>query len=210
MTYLCDPLTKPTRLYIKQCSHCNLKYFGKHTGQNIEVYSGSGTKWNNHLSKYNAKPVHLWNSDWYYDTSISRFAIKFSRLNKIVDSDNWANLKEENGLEGGWDHIDSKGKVVSEETRRRMSASAAIRQKGETNSFYGKAHSEETKMKIGKHSKQRAKRIYDERLLNGNHPNNSCICPHCNKSGQYRAMKRWHFDNCRVKVSSVFADNLAM
>ena len=25
------------------------------------------------------------------------------------------------------------------------------------------------------------------------------ICPHCNKEGQSRAMKRWHFDNCRSK-----------
>lgn len=22
-------------------------------------------------------------------------------------------------------------------------------------------------------------------------------CPHCKKSGQYRAMKRWHFDKCK-------------
>ena len=22
-------------------------------------------------------------------------------------------------------------------------------------------------------------------------------CPHCNKQGQYRAMKRWHFDKCK-------------
>ena len=28
--------------------------------------------------------------------------------------------------------------------------------------------------------------------------NNSITeCPHCGKEGQYRAMKRWHFDNCR-------------
>jgi hypothetical protein len=30
--------------------------------------------------------------------------------------------------------------------------------------------------------------------------NNSIVdCPHCGKSGQYRAMKRWHFDNCKSK-----------
>lgn len=26
-------------------------------------------------------------------------------------------------------------------------------------------------------------------------------CPHCGKEGQYRAMKRWHFDNCRKKAT---------
>ena len=30
--------------------------------------------------------------------------------------------------------------------------------------------------------------------------NNSLTnCPHCGKSGQYRAMKRWHFDNCKFR-----------
>lgn len=27
-------------------------------------------------------------------------------------------------------------------------------------------------------------------------------CPHCNKSGNYGAMKRWHFDNCGLKNGS--------
>lgn len=27
-------------------------------------------------------------------------------------------------------------------------------------------------------------------------------CPHCGKIGQYRAMKRWHFDNCKYRILS--------
>jgi hypothetical protein len=100
MNYLYEAI-KPTRLYIKQCPHCGLKYFGKSTKQNIEKYPGSGTKWTRHLVKHDVKPIHLWNSDWYTDTSISRFALKFSNINKIVESNNWANLKLENGLDGG-------------------------------------------------------------------------------------------------------------
>ena len=99
MTYLYTAIV-PTRLYIKQCPHCALKYFGKSIRTDIEKYIGSGIKWKNHLTKYNVTPTHLWSSDWYYDTSISRFAIKFSRINKIVTSDKWANLTEENGLDG--------------------------------------------------------------------------------------------------------------
>ena len=30
--------------------------------------------------------------------------------------------------------------------------------------------------------------------------NSSAKCPHCDKVGQYRAMKRWHFDNCKDNV----------
>ena len=109
MDYLYEAI-KPTRLYIKQCPHCGLKYFGKHTGQDIEKYPGSGVYWNNHLNCHKVKPVHLWNSDWYYDTSISRFALKFSDINKIVESNNWANLKKENGLDGGWSHYNGTEK----------------------------------------------------------------------------------------------------
>lgn len=99
MDYLYTPI-EPTRLYVKQCSHCDLKYFGKTVRQDIEKYSGSGVKWKNHLSKHNAKSLHIWNSDWYYDTSISTFALEFSKDNNIVESETWANLIEENGLDG--------------------------------------------------------------------------------------------------------------
>jgi len=101
MDYLYEAI-EPTRLYIKQCSHCDLKYFGKTKSKDIDSYPGSGIYWNAHLKKHSAEPIHLWNSDWYYDKSISRFAIKFSRINKIVQSDLWANLKEEDGLAGGF------------------------------------------------------------------------------------------------------------
>ena len=107
-TTIYKSLSKPTRLYIKKCPHCDLKYFGKTTTENIASYKGSGKHWVNHLKKYKVKPVHLWNSDWYYDYSIKRFALKFSRLNKIVQSKKWANLKEEDGLYGGWDHAHNK------------------------------------------------------------------------------------------------------
>ena len=31
--------------------------------------------------------------------------------------------------------------------------------------------------------------------------NSQAACPHCGKIGQYRAMKRWHFDNCKDSSS---------
>jgi hypothetical protein len=89
----------PTRLYIKECN--GLKYFGKCTGDDIERYNGSGKRWSNHYKKY-GKPKTLWVSDWYYEpTRLTRFALLFSHLNKIVESPEWANLRPENGLDGG-------------------------------------------------------------------------------------------------------------
>jgi hypothetical protein len=129
MNYLYEAI-KPTRLYIKQCPHCGLKYFGKHSGQDIEKYPGSGVRWNNHLNYHEVEPVHLWNSDWYYDTSISRFALKFSHINKIVESDVWANLKLEDGLNGGFDHLNDGSELHIERTRKgRLGANKTIKEK---------------------------------------------------------------------------------
>jgi hypothetical protein len=76
------------------------------------------------------------------------------------------------------------------------------RKRGKNNSFYGKTHTKETKERIGAKSKLRAKKIYDNRIREGNHPNNFINCPHCEKNGQYRAMKRWHFDNCKYLTNN--------
>lgn len=112
MNYLYEALEKPTRLYIKQCPHCGLKYFGKTVKKEIEKYQGSGVHWSRHLKKHNVEPKHLWNSDWYYDTSITRFALRFSKLNKIVESDSWANATDETGLGGSfWNGEDNPSKT---------------------------------------------------------------------------------------------------
>ena len=93
---------EPTRLYYKQCSHCELKYYGKSKTENIEAYKGSGIRWLHHLKKHNANAIHVWNSEWFYDDSIIEVAMKFSFENNIVESDEWANLVIENGIDGGY------------------------------------------------------------------------------------------------------------
>jgi hypothetical protein len=93
---------EPTRLYYKQCSHCELKYYGKSTLQNVENYKGSGIRWVRHLKKHNSTAIHVWNSEWFYDDSIIQVAMKFSIKNNIVESDEWANLVIENGVDGGY------------------------------------------------------------------------------------------------------------
>jgi hypothetical protein len=182
MNYLYEALDKPTRLYIKQCPHCGLKYFGKTVSQNIESYRGSGKKWQIHLKKHEVEPIHLWNSDWYYDTSITRFALKFSIINKIVESDKWANLIEETGIGDSFEYINKnrlniyEGKSdldrwklknlalpkltilhkTDEEfvNRFKENVSAGVKKHFEINGHHwkGRSHSDETKLKISKKS----------------------------------------------------------
>ena len=93
---------RPTRLYIKQCSHCEKRYFGKSTSSKIESYQGSGKLWKLHLAKHNAFAIHKWHSDWYYDEKTIRHeALKFSAENDIVRDNIWCNLIAENGVDGG-------------------------------------------------------------------------------------------------------------
>ena len=100
MTYLYEAIT-PTRIYTKQCPHCGKKYMGKTVRQDIEAYEGSGVDWTKHLKEHQVKPIHLWNSDWFYDRSICKYALDLSAEYDIVKSKDWFNLKSENGISGG-------------------------------------------------------------------------------------------------------------
>jgi hypothetical protein len=54
---------------------------------------------------------------------------------------------------------------------------------GEKNPMWGKKHKQSTKEKISMSSKRRI------------------ACPHCGKEGNIGNMKRWHFDNCKQKIT---------
>lgn len=221
MTYLYESLKHPTRLYIKRCDHCGLKYFGKTSREDLEKYAGSGKRWKNHLKKYNSNSVHVWNSDWYYDTSIKRFAIKFSRINKIVESKSWANLKEEDGLLGGWDSVIWDDERRKNKSLQRKNMNTLIDKDG--NTFFGYI-SEIDYINV---FPTRYKKVYvkdingnkftveknDSRFGTGeifglnkgkkgladhlNKKNEKCV--HCGFISTKGNIVRWHNDNCRKK-----------
>jgi len=75
------------------------------------------------------------------------------------------------------------GKVLSDKHRKKMS----IAHLGIKNHFNGKFHSTETKDLISKNS------------IGIKKPQKQVNCPHCNKVGGMSLMKRYHFDNCKMK-----------
>ena len=91
---------KPCRLYIKELE--GMKYFGK-TSRDPYKYTGSGIVWKDRIKKYGKANIKtIWVSDWFYDPqTIQEYALKFSKDNKIVESSEWANLRAENGINGG-------------------------------------------------------------------------------------------------------------
>ena len=143
---------KPTYLYIKQHSITGLKYFGKTTLDPYK-YKGSGKYWKNHIAEHGDQYIKtVWVSEPFTDKDlISEFATFMSEELNIVESNEWANLLIENGLDGGSDNKDKIGKHLSEEHKRKLSESL----KGKT-----KSESHKLNMKKPK-TKEHAKKVGD-------------------------------------------------
>lgn len=95
---------KPTWLYIKQHAITGKLYFGRTSKKNVLNYLGSGSYWTNHIKRYGVQHVKtLWCHLFFDAETIREFAINFSHQNKIVESNDWANLIIEDGLSSG-DH----------------------------------------------------------------------------------------------------------
>lgn len=90
----------PTYLYLKIHNVTGLKYFGKTTKDPYD-YMGSGKYWMRHLKKH-GNDVTTTVIGLFYDViELQLYAYEYSRLYDIVNSKEYANLIEENGLGGG-------------------------------------------------------------------------------------------------------------
>ncbi len=165
---------KPTYLYVKTHNDTGLKYFGKTTMKDPVKYAGSGVRWRRHL-KVNGYNVSTEVIGLFLDENwLKLYALEFSSLNNIVESDDWANLINEDGFTGG--AIQPKGYKHSDETKEKLRQAARNRDRsvyenhsklmsgrkfseerkqqislermGEKNGMFGKKQSDETKHKI--------------------------------------------------------------
>jgi len=169
-------------LYIKMCSHCGLKYFGKTITSDVYKYLGSGTYWQRRFNKHGIDNVITLGYYIFEDQEkATKFALDFSEYHNIVESKEWANLVPENakgggsktgpnpnlrgegnGMYGKTHSIETReklrqaklGTTLSEETKLKMSISRKKRT--------GNKHSEETKLKMSNIRKGRIRIISDE------------------------------------------------
>jgi hypothetical protein len=114
----------PTYLYIKQHKTTGLKYFGKTTNE-VTSYKGSGVHWKRHLAKHGDDIETIWSQLFTDEESLVTYALAFSEVNDIVNSDEWANLIVENGLDGA--PAGHEGHKFTDEQIARMSASSSER-----------------------------------------------------------------------------------
>lgn len=143
----------PTYLYVKTHNITGLKYFGKTTGDPFK-YQGSGKHWKAHIKKY-GYIVSTEIIGYYIDINecVAR-ALQFSKDNNIVDSLDWANIIEENGIDGGKTGRTNYG-PASDETKYKLSKSLEGRipwNKGLKGTTPGNKNprTEEQKLKISK------------------------------------------------------------
>jgi len=129
-------------LYVKTHNVTGLKYLGKTARSNPEKYKGSGKYWRRHLKKHGNFVTTEIIGKFYNEYEASKFALQYSKDNNVVQSPDWANLKEENGLDGS-----PKGVKFSKEHKKKLS----IAQTGKCyNPFTG-----ETRQKMSKASKKK-------------------------------------------------------
>ncbi len=147
----------PTYLYVKTHNITGLKYFGKTTGDPFK-YRGSGKRWLAHIKKngYNVTTEVL----GYFENEIecTKAALNFSKINQIVESTDWANMIDENGVDGG--AIPRKYFSMTEETKKKLSNSLTGKpawNKGITNPTSGNRlpRTSEQKLKISNSLKGR-------------------------------------------------------
>jgi hypothetical protein len=91
-------------LYVKTHRVTGLKYLGKTENKDPFSYKGSGIYWTNHIKKhgYNVETEILRECSNYDE--IKEWGIYYSKLWNVVESPDWANLKEECG--DGWSRDD--------------------------------------------------------------------------------------------------------
>lgn len=95
------------------------------------------------------------------------------------------------------------GRFLKEGPQSKEHINKRIKAGLETKRKNGPYHlSEETKLKISISTKGISKPFSDEHYISiknriSNFNKEIICCPHCNQSGQYTNMKRWHFDNCK-------------
>jgi hypothetical protein len=115
-------------LYIKQCKHCGLKYFGKTINKNVSRYFGSGHYWKRHINLHgreNVVTIRVWEFD--DQSAATDFALQFSKDYNIVGSKNWANIIPEDGNNG------NSSAVITDDLRNKFKKANA----GQNNPMYG-------------------------------------------------------------------------
>lgn len=97
-------------LYIKTHNKTGLKYLGQTKAKDPHKYSGSGTYWKLHLNKHGYDYTTEIIKECQNKAEIKEWGLYYSNLWNIVESNEWANLKEEQG-DGGRQSLEVRKRI---------------------------------------------------------------------------------------------------
>jgi len=164
-------------LYLKTHNKTGLKYLGKTINDPFK-YKGSGKRWLNHIKKhgYDVTTEILFKST--DEERIKEKGIYYSNLWSIIESNEFANLKIEDGNDGYSSSLFLKEKLRNDKDFRhnyiekskqgamitnqsdnalkyKLIGLNSIREKYPKSAFYGKKHSDETRKRMSNIAKER-------------------------------------------------------
>ena len=154
---------KPTYLYIKVHKKTGMRYLGKTTRKNPDAYLGSGTYWKSHIRKHGKEHVQTsWKQLFLDRDELVKMALRLSEDNDIVNSNTWANLVSENGLDGLTVGFQSPrkgkpGKKHSTETKSKI-RNSLLGNKNSPGRKYGTRLSDESRAKMAESAREAHKR----------------------------------------------------
>jgi|TARA_R110000744_G_scaffold2415_3_gene9820 hypothetical protein len=210
-------------LYLKTHNKTNLKYLGYTKREDYDVYKGSGIYWKRHIKKYGYDVETELLGSFDDLAKLKQHGTHFSILWNVVDSNDFANLKTEEGISGNygdetrrkmsenhnydtkrWDNCARKIQSIlttkrnkklwaDPEHKIKRSLSISKSLKGKPSLYIGIPRSKEVCEKISKTLMGRQGAKYNMKLV---------ICPHCKLEGKGGNMKRYHFDNCKTLKGS--------
>jgi hypothetical protein len=138
----------PTALLVKTHNPTGVKYFCKTTMlKRLHTYTGSGTVWKRLINKH-GKDISTGVVGIYYDEKrCAEAALQYSKEWDIVNSKEWANLIEENGMTGAGagEHNHMYGKPSPQIGAKRP----WVGKKGADNPMFGKPSPMRGKNNIG-------------------------------------------------------------
>lgn len=214
---------KNTYIYVKQ-SPKGLLYLGK-TVREPFSYRGSGKRWLSHLAKYEFRSNDC-KTYILHETAnkqeLIRLGLYYSNLFNVVNSDQWANLKVEEG-DGGATRLGMKNKKetnqkISEShiglkhtsdtieklriiAKNRIHTEESNKRRSETLS--GRKRPVEVVEKIKKGlTGRKLSSSHVEALKGPREPYGKqviCKCEYCGVEGGKNSITRWHNDNCKHK-----------
>ena len=204
-------------LYVKTHQTTGLKYLGKTVCKDPHAYKGSGKMWRDHCKKHG----YVYNTEIIFQSdskdAIKEKGIYYSQLWNIVESKEWANLKQEE-CDGGYcansftpeanakRSASLKGRVITDEHRHKLSI--ANKEKNWLSPETRKASADKIRgRKIPKEIVEKAVRNRLQNFVKKEKPPKikkpAIICPHCGLEGKHSGnMRNYHFDNCEIVVGT--------